>query len=377
VQAVVLAPGDAPTVSGLRSFLRTSLELAARQDVGQVLLCDTGENRPALGRPLPAGVRRVSPSEVAAALAPQTPVLVVSGSGMPGPGGLDRFLEAAVRSNEAAAWTWKGRAVCRYEPEARRAAAAVLEDPAGGPEASLRLEASEGEWMPLGSKGEVALAEDRLAAALSHGRDGFISQFDRAISIPISRRLARTPVTPNQVTAVSIVVGLAGAALLASPSWALCVAGALLAWFSSILDGCDGELARLKLLSSEAGRRFDLFGDYLVNFAVLAGVVWHVRVTRPEAPLVPLGLLLASGWALSGASAWWLFLRNPGRHPAGLLRFLQRLASRDFVYLILVLALVDRLEWFFYAAAVGAHLFWIGLFVAAAIAGRGRAATAR
>jgi phosphatidylglycerophosphate synthase len=231
--------------------------------------------------------------------------------------------------------------------------------------------------LPLSTAAEVVLAEDRLAAALSHGRDGFISQFDRRVSIPISRRLARTPVTPNQVTAVSIVVGLVGAALLASPSWGVCVAGALLAWFSSILDGCDGELARLKLLSSEAGRRFDLFGDYLVNVAVLAGVVWHVRLTRPEAPLVPLGLLLASGWALSGASAWWLFLRNPGRHPAGLLRFLQRLASRDFVYLILVLAAVDRLEWFFYAAAVGAHLFWIGLFVAAAITGRGSAATAR
>ena len=339
-----------------------------------MLLCDMGENPPALGRPLPAGVRRVARSEVAAALAPDAPVLVVSGTGLPGPGGLGRFLEAAVRSGEAAVWMSNGRPVCRYEPRARHA---VFAEPPAGSEAALRLEASEGDWLSLTTPAEVALAEDRLAAALSHGRDGFISQFDRRISIPISRRLARTPATPNQVTAVSILVGLAGAALLASPSWGLCVAGALLAWFSSILDGCDGELARLKLLSSEAGRRFDLFGDYLVNFAVLAGVVWHVRLTRPEAPLVPLGLLLASGWALSGASAWWLFLRNPGRHPAGLLRFLQRLASRDFVYLILVLAAVDRLEWFFYAAAVGAHLFWIGLCVAAAVTGRGRAATAR
>ena len=363
LQAVVLAPSGAPAVSGLRSFLRTALELAAREGVASVLLCDTGETPPALGRPLPAGIRRVSRSEVAAALAPEAPLLVVSGSGMPAPDRLSRFLEAAARSGEAAVWTWKGRPVGRYEPRARRAPPAVLADPGAGPEAALRLEASDGEWLPLGTPAEVALAEDRLAAALSHGRDGFISQFDRAISIPISRRLARTPVTPNQVTAVSIVIGLAGAALLA--------------WFSSILDGCDGELARLKLLSSEAGRRFDLFGDYLVNFAVLAGVVWHVRVTRPEAPLVPLALLLASGWALSGASAWWLFLRNPGRHPAGLLRFLQRLASRDFVYLILVLAAVNRLEWFFYAAAVGAHLFWIGLFVASAITGRGRTATAR
>jgi len=327
-------------------------------------------------RPLPAGVRNLSRAEVPAALSPEAPVLVVSASGMPGAGGVDRWLGASGRSGEAAVWTWKGHPVCRYEPEARRlpAGASPLEVPAVLPAA--RLEAGENEWVPLGSREEIARAEDRLVAGLSHGHDGFISQFDRRVSIPISRRLAGTPVTPNQVTAVSILVGLAGAALLASPSRSFCVAGALLAWLSSILDGCDGELARLKLLSSESGRRFDLFGDYLVNLAVLAAVVWHVRATRPDVPLLLLGLLLASGWALSGTSAWWFFLRRPGQVPEGLMRAFQRLASRDFIYLILVLAAVDRLEWFFYAAAVGAHLFWIGLLVVSAVAGR-RAAAAR
>jgi CDP-alcohol phosphatidyltransferase len=77
-------------------------------------------------------------------------------------------------------------------------------------------------------------------------------------SIALSRRLARTRITPNQITAASLAVGLAGAALVASADYATCLLGTLIVWLSSILDGCDGEIARLKLLSSEAGRWFDL-----------------------------------------------------------------------------------------------------------------------
>jgi phosphatidylglycerophosphate synthase len=357
--------------------LRIANDLASREGIGAVFLCGSGEGPAVIRRPLPAGVRNLSQADVLARLSPGAPVLVVSAGGLPAAQGVDRFLEASAGSGTAAAWTRKGLPVGRYEPDARRLAGSGPLLGAAPPTAGLRVEAREGDWTPLGNADEVARAEDRLVAGLSHGHDGFISRFDRSISIPISRRLARTAVTPNQVTAVSIVVGLAGAALLASPSRGLCVAGALLAWFSSILDGCDGELARLKLLSSEAGRRFDLFGDYLVNVAVLGGVVWHVHATRPDVPLLLLGLLLASGWALSGASAWWFFLRRPGQVPEGLMRTFQRLASRDFIYLILALAIAGRLEWFLYAAAVGAHLFWIGLSLTAAVAGRSATADRR
>ncbi|MGH9399996.1 MAG: CDP-alcohol phosphatidyltransferase family protein [Thermoanaerobaculia bacterium] len=217
--------------------------------------------------------------------------------------------------------------------------------------------------MPLQSAQDAARAEQRIFAGLPHGRDGYLGQFDRRLSIAITRRLVRTRVTPNQITAASIAVGLAGAVLIAGVGYTTTLVGVFLAWLSSILDGCDGEVARLKRLASEAGRRFDLFGDFLVNFSVLASIAWHVHRTRPDSNLGALGILMVSGVALSAVTAGWVFLRKPGRKPDGLERAFQRLASRDFIYVVIPLCALDRLDWFVYGAAVGSQLFWIALLV--------------
>ena len=50
---------------------------------------------------------------------------------------------------------------------------------------------------------------------------------------------------------------------------------------------------------------------------------------------------------------------------------LEKLASRDYTYLLLVLALAGHLEWFLYAAAGGAWLFTLGV-VAYALVSRPR-----
>jgi hypothetical protein len=42
-------------------------------------------------------------------------------------------------------------------------------------------------------------------------------------------------------------------------------------------------------------------------------------------------------------------------------RAIERIASRDYVYLVLVLTVLGRLEWFLWCAAAGANVFWIGL----------------
>ena len=371
LQAVLLVPREPAVVAGIPAVLRTAYRLVREEGVASVLLLGRPDGfsrmwRGVLGR-LP--IRSVSEEEFRREIDPDSPVLAVASDGMLAPDGLRQFLEEAERRRAPAALMWRGRAVCVYEPEARRIAeraapgfpallGPALEDPN-----VLRVEAAEGAWVSLGGAEDIATAEERLYAGLSHGRDGYISRFDRRISIALSRRLARTRITPNQITAASLAVGLAGAALVASADYALCLLGTFLVWLSSILDGCDGEIARLKLLSSEAGRRFDLLGDYLVNCSLIAAIAWHVHRTRPDVSLGPLVLLLVTGVAMSGLSAWWFFLRSPRRRPAGLERTLQRLASRDFVYVVVLLAALRRLDWFLYGAVVGSHLFWIALVV--------------
>ena len=178
---------------------------------------------------------------------------------------------------------------------------------------------------------EARAAESRLFASLGKPTDGFLSRFDRRISTFLSRRLIRTPVTPNQITWASIAVGLAGALAVASRKVSVCVAGSLLVWLSAILDGCDGEVARIELLSSENGARLDLFGDHVVNFAALAAVAVHVQRMHPPgftAAAILLGLgVLSSAWTVARLSP-------AGGANAGVVDLaVERLASRDFVYL--------------------------------------------
>src|SRR5207247_7599786 len=120
-------------------------------------------------------------------------------------------------------------------------------------------------------------------------REGFMSRhFERKISLAITRRLAVTRITPDVMTLVSLAIGLAGAPFFLSSSPAYQLTGALLFLLHSILDGCDGELARLKFMESRSGAILDYWGDNLVHVAVFASI--------------------AIGWGLAIHALWPLFL---------------------------------------------------------------------
>jgi len=303
-----------------------------------------------------------APPELARWVAPGSakrtdlPSVEISGDGLPDAAAFARFAAEAASAAGRVAWIWRGEPVAVYFPAGD---APEAQWPPG--RIASEIPAADAAWTPVRDAGEARAAEDRLFAALGKPTDGFLSRLDRRVSTALSRRLATTSVTPNQITWVSIAVGLAGAIALASADRTLCVAGALLAWVSAILDGCDGEIARIKLLSSEAGARLDLLGDHVVNFAVLAGIAVHVHHARPQG-FTTAALLLAAG---VGASAWTVArLTSNGRGPsAGWDLAIERLASRDFVYLVIPLAALDRLDWFFWAAAAGSNLFWLALWV--------------
>jgi phosphatidylglycerophosphate synthase len=94
-------------------------------------------------------------------------------------------------------------------------------------------------------------------------------------SLRITRALARTPLRPNHVTVAATVLGLIAWALALTDT-ALGLAGAgLLLQLHSILDSCDGELARLRYQFSRLGEWLDNVTDEIVDdgFAVCAGVV--------------------------------------------------------------------------------------------------------
>lgn len=86
------------------------------------------------------------------------------------------------------------------------------------------------------------------------------------------RPLARTSVTPNQVTAARLFTGIAAAALIATGQPLLTDFGALVLLLSMVLDRADGELARLTGKISASGHRFDLLSDAFCNSITFVAV---------------------------------------------------------------------------------------------------------
>jgi phosphatidylglycerophosphate synthase len=106
------------------------------------------------------------------------------------------------------------------------------------------------------------------------GADGFFTTFFvSTYSRFIARWAARRGLTPNQVTLISIALGLAAAASFATGTRAGSVAGAVLIYFAFVFDCVDGQLARYArkfgVLGAWLDATFDRFKEYVV-FAGLA-----------------------------------------------------------------------------------------------------------
>ena len=252
------------------------------------------------------------------------------------------------------------------DPEPVLAAAACAKDPADLVAAlSGRFKIVEAPANPKGRfavrrVADLGAAERWLLRGLIKDSEGFMSRHvERRISLAVTRRLVWTALTPNGMTGVSLAVGLAGAPFFLShvPEWQ--VAGALLFLLHSILDGCDGEIARLKFLESPSGAALDFWGDNAVHVAVFG--------------------CMALGWSIASGSPWPLFLgvvavastlvaafaEEPHKvagptqsspRTAGA-RMADALSNRDFIYLIIALAAFGKAAWFLVLVAVGTPVF--------------------
>ena len=92
--------------------------------------------------------------------------------------------------------------------------------------------------------------------------------FNRRLSTLLTRLLVRTPLSPNQVTVLSFLVILPGAYLLSTGERVALIGAGLLIQLSFTLDCCDGELARLRGLSSPFGAWFDGLLDRIAELAL-------------------------------------------------------------------------------------------------------------
>ena len=229
---------------------------------------------------------------------------------------------------------------------------------------------------------DLPRAERWLLQSLVKETDGFFTRhFERPISLSITRRLAATRFSPNAMTILSVGVGLAGAALFLSSAAAFQFAGALLFVLQSILDDCDGELARVRFEESRFGGVLDFWGDNVVHSAVFGclAIGWS-RASGDPRPLLAgaaaiAGTLLSAGfvfrYAMRGAREGPQFTSVTSAPAGRLSRMADMLARRDFIYLVVLLSAFGKARWFLALAAFGAPLFFV-LLVAMEASGRRR-----
>lgn len=240
------------------------------------------------------------------------------------------------------------------------------------PDAYPRLRSGSGTWARISTRADLRHAERWLMRGLIKDTEGFMSRHvERKISLAVTRRLVRTGVTPNQMTAMSVAIGMFGALFFLSSRPAFQLTGALLFLLHSILDGCDGEIARLKHLESRLGGILDFWGDNAVHSAVFVciGLGWQMTPTMTPLPLT-LTVAAVAGTLLSAGFVYRQTMRNKtsggplftsiitSNAPSRLSTLTDALAKRDFIYLVVILAAFGKARWFLALAAIGAPLFF-------------------
>jgi len=104
-----------------------------------------------------------------------------------------------------------------------------------------------------------------------------VEPVNRYIQDPIAKKivgfLKNTPVTPNQVTYLSVLMGFASGYAFSFSTPIFLILGGLLLEITLVLDCVDGQLARAKGMASDWGRLIDGIAGYFAYLAVVVGLI--------------------------------------------------------------------------------------------------------
>ena len=240
----------------------------------------------------------------------------------------------------------------------------------------------------LDTREALAEVDREMYRGLTSVTDGYVDRvFNRRISGWFTRRIINLPITPNQVTWFHFSLGLFAAWLFWQSAYWQHLLGAAFLQLSVALDCSDGEVARLKYQFSKFGGWLDVWTDNIVNIAVFVAIA-HAAASQLGVPLsLRLGGLALLGVLMSVLVVFTMAKlqnrRRPGEasslavtnrfssddqasrreKPTLLEVVMNEATSRDFSVLIVLCAVLGRLEWFAWLAGIGSHVFWMAFAV--------------
>ncbi len=168
------------------------------------------------------------------------------------------------------------------------------------------IEVSEDSWFDIDTNQDLLKAKNYLLNnSNSKINDGSISKYiNRPISKWITSKITDYPLTPNQISIVVFFVSMLSGLIISMEGYFFLLLGALLAQLSSILDGCDGEIARLKLLKSKFGGWFDQVLDRYSDLFIFTGLTFHTYFIHKTLTVFFIGFIAVGGKIISSYTAY-------------------------------------------------------------------------
>jgi phosphatidylglycerophosphate synthase len=214
----------------------------------------------------------------------------------------------------------------------------------------LPIYVNDSDWMDIDTEEDLKKAEDFLIENLKNKEtDGPVSKYiNRRLSVPISKKLINYNITPNQISIGVFLTAVLGSFIIAQNNYFALLFGALLAQLSSVLDGCDGEIARLKLLKSKFGGWFDQVLDRYSDIFILSGLTIHCFNIYETTWVIIIGLLAVGTKTLLSYTAYKydkIFKNNSsfriGRDVTTLILFVGAILNFPYFTLILLTVLFN------------------------------------
>lgn len=166
------------------------------------------------------------------------------------------------------------------------------------------LDIKEKVWTDVDTQESLRHARKIILRGLKKTSDGPISLYiNRPLSVRLSSLLVNTKITSNTLTIVSFMTALASAVFLSLGSHLYIAIGGIFAQAASILDGCDGEIARLRLKESHYGAWLDSVLDRYSDAAIILGMTAGHYFAFHQPYVWPLGFFALTGTFLNSYTA--------------------------------------------------------------------------
>jgi phosphatidylglycerophosphate synthase len=171
-------------------------------------------------------------------------------------------------------------------------------------------------WRYLPDRAAIPSCERAFLRGSGKSQDGLVSRYlNRPISRTVSRLLLKTELMPNTWSVLIFALPIAACAAFVQGTAAWFILGCAIFQLYSILDGCDGEIARAKFVQTEFGRRLDSLLDLTGN--MLLALCLGIGLSRDAMPLQSLSwFYIAEGIAAAACvvlSEGIVFLRRSRR----------------------------------------------------------------